>query len=310
MTQKGTTKRKSKLVMPSMTMEDTSDSNLKRYVDRWGNWTHYYLVKEKRFVPAVNHILGLGFNKGPRFYAYLLTVTPEEAKRKLEAAGDEGTRTHRAIRDLIDGLKVTMSTKYPSELQLGRQEVLNPDEWSNLVAFEAFCTRYNPRIVSNDFSVYSTNSNYAGSPDALMVLTVPAGDKYFPKDVWGQDILFLPDWKTSQAIYNEYKAQLAAYYQGLIERKTYAKFIKAFEGRIFTGIVRLGTRHKNGGYEIQYWNESETIANFRLFMAAKDIYRDHEPDFTPESEDIPMQFFIKMPKATVGRAKKAKVTKK
>lgn len=295
---------KKQLTIPSFEFEATSDSNLKRYVDRWGNWTHYYLVKEKRFLPAVNHILGLGFNKGPRFYQYLLSVTPEEAKKKLEAAGDEGTRTHMAIRHLIDGSKVTMTTKYPSELQMGRQEVLNPDEWSNLSAFVAFCDRYKPRVVSNDFSVYSVDSSFAGSPDGLMVITVPAGDKWFPKAVWGQDVLFMPDWKTSGAIYNEYKAQLAAYFRALQERGTYKAFSDAYKGRIFTGIVRIGTRHKNGGYEIEMWDEVQTKHNFQLFMAAKDIYLDSVGDGSaPESKDIPMQFFIRIPKAKVGKPK-------
>lgn len=292
--------------IPSFTFDDTSDPNLKRYTDRWGNWTHYFLVKEQKFLPAVNHILGLGFNKGPRFYAYLLTITPEEARQKLEAAGDEGTRTHMAIRQLIDGSKVTMTTKYPSELQLGRQEVLNPDEWDNLIAFGKFCDRYKPRVVSNDFAVYSMVSGYAGSPDGLLVITVPSGDKWFPKDVWGQDVLFMPDWKTSQAIYNEYKAQLAAYFNALEERGTYKKFISTFKGQIFTGIVRLGTRHKDK-FEVQIWNESETRQNFHLFMAAKEIYLDHEPEWFAKMEEIPMQFAIKMPKAV---AKKPKPLKK
>lgn len=292
------------LTIPSFEFQETSDKNLKRYVDRWGNWTHYYLVKEKVFLPAVNHILGLGFNKGPRFYQYLLTVTPEEAKQKLEAAGDEGTRTHMAIRQLIDGSKITMTTKFPSELQLGRQEVLNPEEWDNLIAFEAFCDRYKPRVVSNDFSVYSVASSFAGSPDGLLVLTVPSGDKFFPKHAWGQDVLLMPDWKTSQAIYNEYKAQLAAYFRALQERGTYDKFFESFKGRVFTGIVRLGTRHKNGGYEVQVWDERETKHNFQLFMAAKDIYKDSVGQETaPVSEEIPMQFVIKIPKAKVGKPK-------
>lgn len=292
--------------IPSYEFEATADPNLKRYVDRYGNWTHYYLVKEKRFLPAVNHILGLGFNKGPRFYQYLLSVTPEEAKQKLEAAGDEGTRTHTAIRQLIDGSKVTMTTKFPSDLQRGRQEVLNPDEWDNLIAFEAWCDRYKPRVVSNDFAVYSLVNEYAGSPDGLFIITVPSGDKAFPKPVWGQDVLFMPDWKTSSAIHNEYKAQLAAYLSALKERGTYKKFLEAFKGRIFTGNVRLGTRHKNGGYEMQLWTENQTATNFRLFLSAKNIYQDNVDGDTaaPVSVDVPMQFYIKVPKAALTKAKK------
>lgn len=301
-------------MMSSHSFDDTSDPNLKRVVDQYGNWTHYFLVKEKVYVPAVNHILGLGFNKGPRFYAYLLTVTAEEAKKKLEAAGDEGTRTHRAIRDLIDGMKVSMTTKYPSDLSYGRQEVLNPEEWENIIAFMAFCKKYNPKVVSNDFATYSVRHGYAGSPDALLIVTVPFNDNFFPKSAWGKDVLFLPDWKSSGAVYLEYGLQVAAYLEGVKERGTFKNTFAAYEHRIYTGIVRVGTRHKNGGYEVIVWSEKETQSNFKKFLSTYDLFRMHEPEDKVEVVDIPMQFFIKLKRVTEKSVKaqqpSSKATKK
>ena len=304
--------KKINLTVPSFTFDKTSDKNLQRFVDRSGNWTHYWLVKEKRFVPAVNHILGLGFNKGPRFQEYLLSVTKEEAKEILEIAGEEGTRTHKAIRDLLDGLKVTMDTKYPNELAGGRQEALNDDEWDNLVAFRDWCEKYQPELISNDFAVYSIKAHdmeFAGSPDALLVITVPSGDKVFPKAVWGKKVLFLPDWKSSSAIHLEYKVQLAAYFHAIKERNKFGKFFKEYSDRIFTGIVRLGTKHK-AGYEMEIWNESETESNFWLFISAYNIFRQHRPDFKPEVEQIPTQLLIKVPKAKIVKPKKTPLIKK
>lgn len=291
--------------IPSYTMEATSDPDIMRFVDRHGNWTHYFLKKEGRYVKAVNHILHLGFNKGQGFVEYLLSVSKEEARKKLETAGEEGSRTHYAIRDLIDGMKVTMNSKYFNELTR-RQEILTPEEWDNLVAFQAWCDVYKPQVVSNEFTVASSQHSFAGTSDALLIVTVPSGDKVFPKEVWGKEVLLMPDWKSSSAIRPEYKSQLAAYTVGMDEQGKFKDFREAYKGRFFTGIVRLGTRHKNGGYEMKVWSDLETSRNFLTFIAAMQIAQEHQSEFEPEIRQDPVQFFIKMPKASIKKPKKAK----
>lgn len=300
-------KMKKPLTIPSYSFEDTSDKNIKRFVDRDGNWTHYWLVKEKRFVKAVNHILHLGYNKGARFQEYLLSVSKEEAKKKLETAGNEGTRTHRAIGDLIKGIRITTSTKYPSDLNNGRQEPLTDDEWDNLQAFENWCVKYNPRLVDQEQTVASTD--FAGTFDALLIITVPSGDKTFAKEVWGQDILILIDWKSSAGIWDEYEAQLAAYWEAISMGSKYRKFANAFHGKIYSGIVRIGTKHK-AKFEFQVWDSMQTAYNILAFNAAQTIANKYETEFKPEIELLKIDFSIKVPKAKVPKATKSKLTKK
>src|SRR3954471_5542621 len=96
------------ITIPSHSYEPTSNKNILRFVDRDGDWTHYWIKNKKMFVPAVNHIIRIGYPKGERFYNYLLRATPDEAERKLRTAGEEGARTHDAIRDLINGDKVDL----------------------------------------------------------------------------------------------------------------------------------------------------------------------------------------------------------
>lgn len=292
---------KKPLTIPSYSFEDTSDKNIKRFVDRQGNWTHYWLVKEKKFVKAVNHILHLGYNKGIRFQEYLLSVSKEEAKKKLETAGNEGTRTHRSFTDLISGVRITSRTRYPSELNNGRQEPLTDDEWDNLQAFENWCGRYNPRLVDQDQTV--ATGEFAGTFDTLFVITVPSGDKLFVKEVWGQDILILIDYKSSAGIWDEYEAQLAAYWEAISKGTKYLKFVKAFPGKIYSGILRVGTKHKIG-YEFQVWDSVQTAKNIEPFIAAKIIADKYEPDFKPEIMHQKIDFKIKIPKAKVPKAKK------
>lgn len=295
-------------------MEETSNPNVMRYVDRRGDWTHYWLSREKRFVKAVNHVLTLGYSKGPQFRAYLESHTKEEIAKTLQEKGDEGARTHMAIRDLIRGLRVTMNTKYPSDLHNGRQDTLNDDEWANLMAFERWCARYQPRVAAFEETV--TDGEVAGTFDALMVITVPSGDKVFEKPFWGKDVLVLFDWKSSAAVWSEYEAQLAKYWHMIKADRKLAKvvapYLKAFDGRIFSGVVRLGSLHASGYHFVYFDQKHMEGEHLRRFDAAKVIADRHEPEFRPNVEELPFQFFIKIPKAKIAKAvksSKAKQTK-
>lgn len=295
--------------VPSMTYEPTSNPNIERLCDMNGDWKYYWLKKEKKFVKAVNHVLDLGHAKGPNFKAYLARSTQEEIRKKMEEKGDEGSRTHKAITDLINGSKVTMSTKYPTDLGDGRQTILLHDEWENLIGFQNWCSRYQPRVVAHEYTVQGEDA--AGTLDALLVITIPAGDKDFDKAFWGKDVLILIDWKSSAAIWFEYEAQTAAYWQMVKANKDFAKFIKAYEGRIFTGVVRLGTRHKTK-YEFVWWDQKKTEGeHWGRFLSAVFIANRYEPDvdFVPEIEQFPIQLFTKVPKATVAAKKKATIKK-
>lgn len=293
--------------IPSFSYEDTTNPNIKKFVDRNGDWTHYWLVKEKKFVKAVNHILSIGYNKGPHFRRYLESHTKEEIAKTLQERGDEGTRTHIAIRDLIKGLRITMTTKYPSELSAGRQDPLNDDEWENIESWIAWADDYQPRIITFEETV--ANEVAAGTLDALMVITVRSGDKVFEKPFWGQDVLLLPDWKSSSSIWSEYEAQTAAYWDMVKKSHKFDKFISAYKGRIFTGVVRLGTAH-SCGYQFEVWSQKKTEGeHLERFMAAKVIADRHEPEFKPNVIDIPTQFFIKIPKVKPPKAPRVKKTK-
>lgn len=297
--------RKTKIVtVPNYTHEPTSNPNIERLCDMNGDWTHYYLKAENRYVKAVNHVLELGHAKGPNFKAYLARSTQEEIRKKMEEKGDEGSRTHRAITDLINGSKVTMSTKYPTDLGDGRQTILLHDEWENLLGFKNWCDKYQPRVVTHEYTVQGEDA--AGTLDALLVITVPAGDKEFDKEFWGKDILILIDWKSSAAIWFEYEAQTAAYWQMVKADKKFAKFVKAFEGRIFTGVVRLGTQHKSR-YQFVYWDQTKTEGeHWGRFCSAVFIANRYDPDmdFVPNIEQFPIQIITKVPKAKVGRKRK------
>ena len=258
-----------KRTIPSFIYEDTTDPNVKRFVDRDGNWTHYWLVKEKRFVKAVNHILSIGYAKSAGFYEYLKRVTPEESERRLKNGGEEGTRTHIAIRELAAGNRISMTTRLYDD-RTGKQEVLNNDEWDNLEAYKNFLTDYPQEFVAEERTVYSSEASYAGTFDRLAVIKVPEDDDKFPKEVRGKKVFVLIDWKTSSGAWDEYHAQIAAYWYAIIEHQHYKNFREHYP--CFGMIVRLGTRHKSG-YELTVFTEDDMRSNFMHFLSAQQLTR-------------------------------------
>lgn len=297
--------------IPTFSFEDTANPNVQRYVDRKGDWTHYFLKKEQRFVKAVNHTLSLGYSKGPQFRAYLVSHTREEVEKTLLERGDEGARTHMAIRDLIKGVRLRVDTKYPSEINARRMEPLNDYEWDNLMAFQRWCDRYQPRVVLCEETV--TDGISAGTLDALMVITVPSGDKVFEKEFWGKDVLILLDWKSSSSVWSEYEAQTAIYWsmakQDPYTYKTVNDFLKQYQGKFFSGVVRLGSQHASG-YHFIYWDQKTTEGeHLSRFEAAMTIARRHEPEFKPNAMQLPTMMIIKVPKAKLVKPSKAKIIK-
>jgi hypothetical protein len=283
--------------VPTHTLVDTSNPNIKRWCDRNGDWQYYYLVKEKKYVMAVNHILRLGFAK-PGLLEWAKNMETAEIERRFKSAGEEGTRTHQAIKDLVSGLKVNMSTPYHND-NSGKKEVLNDNEWDNLMAFERFCLRYQPEVVDQEFAV--AGQDYAGTADFFGTMLVPEDDKCFPSELRGKRVTVLLDWKTSGRLWPDYPLQISAYWQEA--KKKYPDFFKAYPA--FGVLVRLGTSHKVG-YEVWAMTAEEMEANFSLFMDALRIAYYQEPEFKGESRDIPTSFFIPLKKATLIKPKKEK----
>jgi hypothetical protein len=293
------------LTIPSHTYEPTSDKNIFKFVDRDGNWTHYWIKNKKVFVPAVNHIITTGYPKGERFYNYLLNTSPEQAARRLATSGDEGARTHDAIRDLLEGKTVTFGSLYYNELK-DEMQALTYEEWQNLQAFARWTDMYKPQQVFHEYTLWSPKFLYAGTLDFVGVIRIPQNDKAFPSEAKGRQVLMLLDWKTSSGIWEDYELQIAAYRQILFERTPKEIPLKFFNNGIWTGIVRLGTQHKTG-FEMRVWNDEESDLNFNLFEAAYRIYKKKGGEvFEPEIENIPIELTIPIPHLSIPKRRPRK----
>ena len=178
-------------------------------------------------------------------------------------------------------LQKLMRLLYPNDIT-GRPEKINMDEWHCLLAFKAFCEAVKPEKVLVEHSVAS--SAYAGTVDFVGTILIRETPKAEPKRV-----RVLLDWKSGGGIYDDYKLQTAAYFEALQD-----PFIE------YTGVVRLGTRHKNGGldncgYEVKLWNKDETFKHYQAFESALNIFRLNESEFKPNEVEMPTEIKLTIP---------------
>lgn len=261
--------------MKTYKLEKTDSKDLFRVVDRNGDWKTYYHKPSKRYLRSVNNILDEGYPKGQGFYKYLLSVSADEAKKRLEAAGERGDKIHQAIRILLNVGKINRSVKVLAE-DNQTETTLTNDEWNCLLAFGEFWNRHEAELLSCEKSVANLEIGYAGTLDAIAILHKNCGVKSCKCDEFVGKVGLL-DWKSSGGIYDNYSAQVAAYSK--------ADGIKAD----YTGIVRVGSNHKTtGGYEFKPFSLEETNDNFNKFLAAKALADKNYKEFTAgEIEEIP-----------------------
>lgn len=287
-------KQEQLITIPSYSFQSTSDPDVFRVVDIDGDWTHYWIKSKDIYLPAVNYKIKHGFYKGERFDSWLLDTPKEEAEKILTRTGDEGSRVHDAIRDIIDGVKITQESKYLNE-ETNRQEKLNKVEWNALLGFKNFCEDYKPHYTVREFTVYDEDD--AGTLDFIGSIEIKEKIEEIRR-VW-----VLLDWKKSSGIRNDHRIQTADYNHKIITEKRYSHLPKSE----FTGVVRIGTKHKRK-YEIQLWDREETNRFFEVTKAVDIIFKVNKPkeskkDYKPEIEQIPFEIKIDIPKAKVLKAK-------
>ncbi len=253
--------------LPNFRNEKTDDKHLFRVIDRSDDWTHYFQDEVNRYLPAVNHIIGIGFPKGMGLMNWMKKMTEEESEKILKSASERGSKVHAAIRDLISGKQVVYGqSTYKNED--GSWGVLSPNEWDYILSWVAWAEVFKPHVLKHETAVWNKKFGYAGTVDFIGTITIPADytvyiDGKKTDNKVEKIISCLLDWKTSGGIYDDYKLQTAAYAACL---KTSPKL------EFYTGVVRLGTKHKNGGFEIHLWSRSKTIQHFKQFLQTKDTY--------------------------------------
>lgn len=264
--------------MKKYTLQDTSNSNIKRVCDRNNNWLHYHLVKENKDLRAVNYILDKGYAKGLGFYTALKNSSPEEWDKKLEKAGDKGDAVHQSIRTTLQVGKFSIEDKVLSENNKDTR-VLTFEEWECILAFGRFWNDHDMKLVDVEQTVADEKNGFAGTLDMIATMRKSCGGRYCDCTPHINK-LGLWDHKSGSGIYENYGAQLAAY-----ESAQLGHLHRYIE---YTAIDHLGTNHKVG-YKLEFYDLGETAKHWKEFLAAKTI---HDATYKPfvleaENENIP-----------------------
>lgn len=298
--------------MKSYQLQTTRHPKLFRVVDREKNWEHYAFInkfkesydpekgeptfddiEEATWLRGSTTILGIGYAKDKFFFDWLSKHTKEERESILRAAGDRGDMVHRFIDMALtytppkhkNGQPVQSIWERDIEIhnrETGEERRLTNNEWDCVLAWGAFWTQHQPQLLFSEEAMYNLSIGYAGTADAGLVLTRICGNKGCAcKDLIG--IPGLWDWKTSGAIYPSYAPQTASYAFADNLPLLLPKGLKL----AYTAILRIGTAHKNGGYQIEASIGAEAMQyDMDRFKASK-LIADHEyKPFDPTKDVI------------------------
>ena len=211
--------------------------------------------KDDKFIPSVTWIAGY-YPKGIGFYKWLADKGWDEAQAIKQAAGDKGSKVHKAIEDIIGGKKLKMDDKYADSS--GEESELTVEEWECLMSFVDWWKETKPEVISAEQVVFT--DRYAGTVDLVCKIG---------EEVW------LIDFKTSSDIWAEYELQVSAYKHALPSVQK-------------IGILQLNyKRNKTKKFKF-----TEVEDKFDLFESAYKIWLNENEGVVPKQKDYPTELAI------------------
>lgn len=145
--------------------------------------SHYYFVDDK-FTPGVTSILQETMPTPYALRQWIGDVGNDKAEQKLQQAGDRGTAIHAACERLLAGEEIKLKELFPKQA-----------DQKCIVGFANWCAEFQPDVKNIEF-VVASKLGFAGTLDIFCEI---AGEPY------------IIDIKTSSAVYDSHKLQIAAY---------------------------------------------------------------------------------------------------
>ena len=207
----------------------------------------------KTYVPSVTWIAG-NYPKGIQFYKWLAEKGWDEAEAIKSAAGDKGSKVHKAIEDILNGKEIKIDDKYYNQSK-EEDEELTPQEYECLMSVVSWLNEVKPKILANEYTTFNDEVGYAGTVDLKCEID---------GEVW------IVDFKTSQNIWTEYELQLSAYKHADKDLPKIA-------------ILQVGYTRNKARYKF-----TELEDKFDLFLAAKQIWQSESGKVSPRQVDYPL----------------------
>ena len=218
------------------------------------------------YVPSVTWICDSGYPKDERLIRWVGSVGNHAAEEKKEAGGDKGSKVHNAVKVLVSGGDVLMDDSFVGTFT-NEPTPLTPKEYFALMTFRDWCKKERPQIVASEYTVWNERYRYAGTVDLLCRLK---STEY--------RTVHLIDIKTSANIYPSMRLQVSAYKHA----------DQSLPKGVRLGILQLGYE-KN---KEQKWKYTPVGDCFELFLAARKMWIDQNPDTKPFQREYPLSLSL------------------
>ena len=106
------------------------------------------------------------YPKGIAYFKWLADKGWNEAEAIKNAAGNRGSKVHKATEILDEGKKIKMDDEFFNE-ELGKGEQLTLEEYDCLIAYKKWSDKIIPEVLLKEFIVINKEVGYAGTADRL-----------------------------------------------------------------------------------------------------------------------------------------------
>ncbi len=194
-----------------------------------------YKLKDGSRVPSVTTILGILAKKALIHWAWECGCEGIDYRKARDKAADIGTIAHYLIECDLKGIEPELGDYNKNDIDKAENAFIAWLEWRK--AYELLPEAVELQLVNEEY-------RYGGTIDCIM----RNGSK-----------LWLLDFKTGKAIYDEMKYQVAAYYYlypGAVDK---------------VHILRLGK--EDGAFDDHYVTEQELERGWEIFKHLREVYR-------------------------------------
>ncbi len=242
-------------------------------------------VPEFTSVPSVTWISGY-YPKGIAYYKWIADHGWDEAEAIKMAAGEKGSKVHKAIEALLAGVEVKMNDKFLNP-KTGQEEELTVEEYECLMAFKEWFEEEQPEILASEITVWGTvyRHKFTGqyiTEEQWAELPVKLQENYETESYAGTvDFIYRKkdgrigamDFKTSQYIWPSHICQVSLYKPALKDYQI-----------DFLEILQLGYKAN----KFKKWKVTEVGYDQALITSCFTIWKRETKSVVPKQKDYPL----------------------
>ncbi len=223
-------------------------------------------LPETKFYPSSTWISSY-YPKGIAFYRWLAEKGWDEAEAIKQAAGDRGSKVHCVCGDIDKGIVIDIQKSKYINPSTEQEEELTPDELDCIMAYRDWTDEVKPELLASEITAFNEKEEYAGTADKIYRI---------------KGEIYIVDIKTGQTIWPEWELQVASYGRLDIDYKSLGIADEEWQNKKLA-VLQIGYRRNLKRYKF-----TELEDKFGLFLNAKEIWRNENPEAKPKQRDFPL----------------------